>query len=329
MTGRLAGLADGQHGSTTADQRAALHEAHQRLHHHVEHGPLAVIEWDADLCVNRWSPGAERLFGWTANEAIGRQIGDDLPIFHHDEQVRRSRALARLLDGRDERNVDTGRSLTGDGRTIYCEWHNAALRDEAGRVVAAQSLVLDVTELVQLRGELARRESHDSPRGLPDRASLTERFSRLLAGEQRVATLFLNFDGFKAIVDRLGHAAGDELLAVIVRRLRNSVRAGDTIAWLGGDEFAILLDDVRDEAEAMGLARRLVAAVERPVALGGDRVCVTASVGVALAAPDRRDPDDLLLAADAAMHSAKQAGGGVLTAAPPPLAAPADQVRAD
>jgi diguanylate cyclase (GGDEF)-like protein len=203
------------------------------------------------------------------------------------------------------------------------------LRDPSGQVAAIQSLVLDVTELAQLRSELAHQASHDNPVGLPDCASLAERFSRLLSGEQRVATLFLNLGGLKAINDRLGYAPGDELLTVIVRRLQNSVRAGDTIARLGGDEFAILLDDVRDEAEALALARRVVAAVERPIALTGERVRVKASVGVALDAPDRRDAEDLLLAADAAMHTVKRAGGGVLSATPPRHAGAAEQAQAD
>lgn len=329
MAGRFVAPVERRDGSDAAELRGALHDAHQRLHHHTQHSPLAVIEWDPDLRVSRWSPGAERLFGWTANEAIGRQLGDDLPLFHPDDQVRRSRALVRLFARRDEHNVDTGRSLTNDDRTIYCEWYNSALRDADGRVVAAQSLVLDTTELVQLRGELAQRAAYDDVIGLPDRASLTERFSRLLAGEHRVATLFLNLGGFKAINDRLGLAGGDELLTVIVRRLRNCVRAGDTIARLGGDEFAILMDDVRDEREALALAGRLVAAVERPIALAGERVCVRASVGIALDTPDQRDPEDLLLAADAAMHTVKQSGGGVLSAAPPHHPDGAQQAQAD
>ncbi|MFN8536564.1 MAG: hypothetical protein U0232_03680 [Thermomicrobiales bacterium] len=104
---------------------------------------------------------AERLFGWTANEAIGRQLGDDLPLFHPDDQVRRSRALVRLFARRDEHNVDTGRSLTNDDRTIYCEWPSTApaRRRRAGRG-GAIALVLD-TELVQLQGELAQRAAYD------------------------------------------------------------------------------------------------------------------------------------------------------------------------
>ncbi|MFN8536565.1 MAG: GGDEF domain-containing protein [Thermomicrobiales bacterium] len=157
----------------------------------------------------------------------------------------------------------------------------------------------------------------------------TERFSGCSQAKRRVATLFLNLGGFKAINDRLGLAGGDELLTVIVRRLRNCVRAGDTIARLGGDEFAILMDDVRDEREALALAGRLVAAVERPIALAGERVCVRASVGIALDTPDQRDPEDLLLAADAAMHTVKQSGGGVLSAAPLHHPDGAQQAQAD
>jgi diguanylate cyclase (GGDEF)-like protein/PAS domain S-box-containing protein len=312
-----------------AELHAALHEAQQRLRHLTEHSPLAVIEWDPDLRVRHWSPGAERMFGRTAAEATGRQLGDDLPLLHPDDWPRFSRALDRLLDDRDRRGVDAARSLTADGRTIHCEWYHAALRDERGRVVAIQSQALDVTEQVRLRGELDRQDALETPGGLPGRASLTERFSRLLAGEHRVATLFLNLGGFKAINDRLGRAAGDELLAVIARRLRNCVRAGDVIARLGGDEFAVLLDDVRDEREALALAQRLVAAVERPIALAGERLSVKASVGVALDAPGRRDPDDLLLDADAAMHTARQSGGGIIAAVHPHPTEASEQPPAD
>ncbi len=157
---------------------------------------------------------------------------------------------------------------------------------------------------------------HDSLTRLPNRALFLERVSRALARqrreEDRVALLFLDLDDFKRINDSLGHAAGDEVLIAFAERVRSSVRATDTVARFGGDEFAVLVEDIRDTTEAVAAAERLLAVLARPFPVGDREVSLTGSVGIALEAPGSTTQEELLRNADTALHAAKEKGKGLI-----------------
>ena len=174
------------------------------------------------------------------------------------------------------------------------------------------SLAFDVTDRVQLPEQLAHRASHDPLTGLPNRAMLLDILTREVARAGRLgrpaALLFLDLDGFKAVNDRLGHAAGDELLVAVAARLGQCLRVGDSLARLGGDEFVAVLSAPNEEREVVAVAERLIAALARPVILTAGETVVAASIGVTLSSPDRDDPELLLADADAAMYMAKRAG---------------------
>lgn len=297
-------------------EREAVRQAHQRLTFHVENSPLAVIECDRELRISRWSPGAERIFGWPAEAIVGKRADSELALFDDADLPRAARTVQRLFTNRDERNVLGCRNLTQEGRTIHCEWHNSVLRDREGAVVSLLALVQEVTAQVQLREQLAQQALHDPLTGLPNRASLAEQFRQLLAQDRRFGLLFLDLNGFKAINDTHGHAIGDELLIVIARRLARVVRSGDTVVRLGGGEFVVIMDSVWTEEEALALANRVSAAIMRPITLTGQHLTVGTSIGIAISAAGGDDPDELLLAADAAMYEAKRAKDGPRFAAP-------------
>ncbi len=165
--------------------------------------------------------------------------------------------------------------------------------------------------------QIRRLAQRDPLTGLCNRRVLSEKAEDLMAQARRggfkVAVLFVDLDRFKEVNDTLGHAVGDELLARLGRRLERSLRRGETIARIGGDEFAILLAPVREEVPEKA-ARRLLERLAVPFRVGGRRVRVSASIGVALF-PDHGDTLDALLHhADAAMYRVKSSGGGV----PPP-----------
>jgi PAS domain S-box-containing protein len=147
-------------------------DAYQRLAFHVESSPLAVVEWDTDFRVSRWSKSAERLFGWKAEEVIGKHVGDWHFVFDEDvdavEQVTNRQRVGQELPG-----VQRNRNYTKDGVVIYCEWYNSVLRDDAGNLVSVLSLVLDVTARTLAEGERAallvrereaRRQAQESDR---------------------------------------------------------------------------------------------------------------------------------------------------------------------
>jgi diguanylate cyclase (GGDEF)-like protein len=169
---------------------------------------------------------------------------------------------------------------------------------------------------------LARLALRDPLTGLPNRVLFADRLEHALARDARVAAnphagdggklvlMFVDLDGFKGVNDRLGHHAGDELLIEVGRRLSEELRGADTVARLGGDEFTVLCEAVRDDSDAMALAARLGAAINRPYDLSGAEAAVSAAIGVAVARPGEEDAAELLRRADAAMYAAKRAGQG-------------------
>ena len=153
--------------------------------------------------------------------------------------------------------------------------------------------------------------------GLPSRVLFLTRLNGALERLQRrrgrfVAVLFLDLDRFKVINDSLGHPAGDALIVAVAERLRHSLRRHETIARFGGDEFAILCEDLADEQDAIAVGERVLKSFGMPFQLEHGEAVSAASLGVALTADPDQDPEDLIRDADAAMYRAKQAGGGRL-----------------
>jgi diguanylate cyclase (GGDEF)-like protein len=178
-------------------------------------------------------------------------------------------------------------------------------------------------ELEAQRVELLRLASHDELTGLPLARLAHDRLEMALHAAQRrgekVGVLFVDLDGFKAVNDRHGHLAGDELLRAVAQRLRAAVRAEDTVARIGGDEFVVVAVEQRRRDDALRVADKLVDEMARPFVVGGGLVHVRASVGLAMFPDDAPDAQSLRQLADEAMYRAKRAGGGrAVTAASTP-----------
>jgi diguanylate cyclase len=166
------------------------------------------------------------------------------------------------------------------------------------------------------RAALAHRATHDPLTGLPNRRAFAEHVEEALAERRgggapgHVAVLFVDVDDFKLVNDSLGHRAGDRLLETVADRLVGALRPQDVVARFGGDEFVILVADVKDGADALRVAQRLAATLTPPIVLDGEPRFVTASVGVAVAGEPPFDADQLLQDADVAMYRAKEHGKG-------------------
>jgi diguanylate cyclase (GGDEF)-like protein len=185
----------------------------------------------------------------------------------------------------------------------------------ARMAVAIHDIVVAQRERDSLQDHLVYQAAHDALTGLPNRAQGLSQIAGALSRAQRsgamTALLFIDLDGFKAVNDRFGHAAGDEVLCGTARRMQAAVRGGDLVARLGGDEFIVLLEPVDDEIDAVQAAYRLVTCVSEPITLSdGPVVVVGASIGVALSRHARTNPEDLLSEADAAVYRAKASGKG-------------------
>lgn len=194
-------------------------------------------------------------------------------------------------------------------------------RDEVGHLTAAFNRLLD--KLLQTQAELDHMAHHDPLTGLPNRMLLYDRLSQARARAQRngtqLAVLFMDLDGFKPINDILGHDAGDAALVEVARRLNGIVRAADTLARVGGDEFVILVDDLDTapaaaESAVTTVATKCLRAFDAPIVLDGQAQSIGLSIGIALG-DGQSATDDLLSAADGAMYQAKHNGRGCYTVA--------------
>ncbi|MEW6163847.1 MAG: EAL domain-containing protein [Pseudomonadota bacterium] len=175
-----------------------------------------------------------------------------------------------------------------------------------------EGIQYDVTAIKEHEIELDRIAHYDPLTQIPNRALLADRMRQAIAQARRVQTTlaicYLDLDGFKPINDALGHEAGDALLVEIAQRLLATVRGGDTVARIGGDEFVLLLADMDRMEECEKTLGRILAAVSAPALIAGSKVSVSASIGIALYPRDDADPDTLLRHADQAMYQAKQSG---------------------
>ena len=174
-------------------------------------------------------------------------------------------------------------------------------------------LARDVAQRRALEAQLSYQAFHDPLTGLTNRRKFMEATATALAERTRpgsVAALFLDLDDFKTINDTLGHGAGDEALIVVSNRLRSALRGSDLAARLGGDEFGVLLREIPDEAHAIEVAERLLAALNEPLPIADAMIDAGASIGIALDSPSMSSVDDLLGDADIAMYQAKAKGKG-------------------
>ncbi len=184
--------------------------------------------------------------------------------------------------------------------------------DDVNFLQSVANVLAAAIERRRSEAEIRHQALHDPVTGLPNRALFRDRLQHALARSRRnnatVAVLFLDVDNFKLVNDSLGHEAGDELLTALAPRLAEAVRAGDTVARFGGDEFVFLCEDVADEDEALEIAERVRDCFARPLQIAGGEHFVTASIGVALPTSGYDAPDSLLRDADAAMYQAKERG---------------------
>ncbi|MGH9005588.1 MAG: diguanylate cyclase domain-containing protein, partial [Acidimicrobiia bacterium] len=182
------------------------------------------------------------------------------------------------------------RIVLPDGETRWIHGQFRPVFDEAGTLTRLIGTVQDITERKLAEEAILFQAGHDSLTQLPNRALFLDRLGQVLLRRGRhpsgTAVLFLDLDRFKWLNDSLGHAAGDELLVAVAARLQSAMRAEDTVARFGGDEFVVVCADVTDEAEAEALADRLAAVLAAPLLVGGEETTVTVSIGIAYAPPE-------------------------------------------
>ena len=252
------------------------------------------------------SPSVSRLLEWEPDELMSREL---LQIVHPDDVV----LVAPMVEGLDsgESVVVRLRLLTSSGGYHWVDVHAQRFVTAAGVVDGFSASVRVVDAEVAAEADLWERATHDALTGLVNRGAAIDRVTSTLSHEPRTgslaALLFCDIDNFKAINDRYGHLAGDEVLRVLADRLARTVRQGDWVARFGGDEFLVLLNGVRDLSDATRVAENIRAKALDPIVVEAGEIQVTMSVGVTLAGL-HENVDALVTRADQAMYAAKRAG---------------------
>jgi diguanylate cyclase (GGDEF)-like protein/PAS domain S-box-containing protein len=298
-----------EHNSDITEQRR-VEEAKYRLAAMVEHTDDAVVGGTIDGKITEWNRGAQRLYGYTAEEAIGQPADMLMPPERRAQELK---TLARVYDGEAFRQYETVR-IRKDGTPVHVSLTVSPIKDGRGRVVAASAIGRDITERKRFEDQLRHLADHDYLTGLFNRRRFDEELQREIARAQRYGTggtvLAIDIDHFKYVNDSLGHSAGDALIGIVAELFRKRLRETDMIARLGGDEFGVILPGVeRDEAEVV--AKGLLEAIraEKSFQLPRTLRQLTASIGIApFADVAELTSEDLLVEADIAMYDAKEAG---------------------
>ncbi|MHB8807125.1 MAG: diguanylate cyclase [Anaerolineaceae bacterium] len=192
------------------------------------------------------------------------------------------------------------------------EIKTSPLTDQMGNQNGTVGIIRDITELSQMRQKLQEMATHDALTGLPNRTLFYERFELTLANAKRnkksFAILSLDLDHFKEINDNLGHPIGDAVLVEIANRLTSTLRATDTAARFGGDEFVILLWEITDRTDAIKVAKKLLEMVRKPYLMDGQQLKLTASIGIVFYPENGKEIRELIKHCDEAMYRAKESG---------------------
>jgi diguanylate cyclase (GGDEF)-like protein/PAS domain S-box-containing protein len=289
----------------------ALRRANWMLSSHINNTPLAVLEWDRDFRLVRWSPQAEHIFGWRAEEVLGMPLTGS-QLTHESDRERVVELVDKLMAGQEPRATGLNRNYRKDGETIWCEWYHSCLLDEQGRIVSILSFVQDVSSRIQAEERLQYLATRDALTGLPNRVLLQERLTQAIAqarrSGQRVGVVFIDLDRFKNVNDTLGHRIGDELLKRVTAALSHALREADLLARLGGDEFMVIVEDFDDPDVLNRIAQKLQDAVSQPFEIEEHDIYVTSSIGISLYPDDGDAPEELLKHADVAMYRSKELG---------------------
>ncbi len=211
-------------------------------------------------------------------------------------------------------NGETGRLVVKIGE-LYFDVAYSPLRNAAGKITSMIGMAIDITELKKTEKDLEFLATHDSLTTLPNRmlfnSRLNQALKRSIRNKTELAVLFLDLDIFKSINDAFGHAAGDDLLQEIARRVQSVLRDNDTVARIGGDEFLILLEEIQEVDVITPIAQKILAEIAKPMDLAEHEVFITGSIGISIFPVDADNVDLLIRHANTAMYRAKTHGNGM------------------
>ena len=297
---------------TQRENQAKLEESENELRAILHNANDAFIAMDQHGMVQEWNRQAETLLGWSREEALGRELADMI-VPPEQRDLHRAGMKQYLATGEGllmNTRIEM-QAIRSDGDQVPVEMTLGCVEVRNGYLFIA--FLHDITERLAFRNSLQEMALSDILTGLPNRRAFAQKLPEAMARAERdplkMGLLFMDIDGFKQINDKYGHIAGDELLILFASRLREAVRDVDTVARLAGDEFTVILERLHSREDALGVARKILAAMQAPFYLREATINVSVSIGVAMFDPKVHTTQDRLVAqADNAMYVAKNAG---------------------
>ena len=291
----------------------ALRDAAEQMRLFADNIPAMTVSWDENLRCRFANKLFIEFFGLATEDIIGRHVR----VLLGEEMYREFEIhFAQVLQGYPVTYASTRKLHNDEPR--YLEIKVFPHIGGAEKVMGCFSVITDITEHKLAEERIQRVAHHDNLTGLPNRLLFNDRLDQAIVlakrNSRQFALLYLDLVKFKPVNDTLGHAAGDELLKGVATRLQCQVRASDTVARVGGDEFTVILHEIARREDAEIVARKIIAALGPPFQLGrpARSVDIGASIGIALYPADAQDADALVTAADTAMYGAKEAGSSFL-----------------
>ena len=267
----------------------------------------AIITADEIGTIEDINPAAEKMFGVPKQAAVGRSVKSFMKAANDDALLQYFNTGDRAILG----ELREAEAVRADGTTFPVEITISEIDEGEGRRKFI-GVMRDITVRKQQFDQIEFLAHHDALTGLPNRHLFDDRLKQALivAGrrQSRLALMFIDLDKFKVINDTLGHEAGDIVLKSVAARLLDRVRASDTVARVGGDEFAVILDDVGANENTAQIAQDIISTLTTPIEAGGEQCIVGASIGIALYPEDADTASGLLACADETMYRVKAAG---------------------
>jgi diguanylate cyclase (GGDEF)-like protein/PAS domain S-box-containing protein len=290
-------------------QLATARESSERFQALIQSSSDVISIVSPDGRVRFQSPSVRQIFGYEPEEILGVHLAE---LVHPEDSERIVASFRQIAGEVGATNVAECRIRHADGSWIHTETRLTNLLD----VPAINGIVLnsrDVTERHTLEAELRHQAFHDALTGLANRGLFTDRIEHSLLASKRdartIAILYCDLNGLKRVNDSLGYSAGDDALLVIADRLRSAVRGQDTVARMGGNEFAILLDRLTAPSDATMAMERIMTLLRQPIQLAGAQVEFQPHIGIAISVAAAETADDLLRNAAVAMHQARRYEG--------------------
>jgi diguanylate cyclase (GGDEF)-like protein/PAS domain S-box-containing protein len=295
--------------SARNDAEQALRDSEARFRAVFTGAAIGIGVADVDGRITNANQAFADMLGHTVAQLCRMNVGE---LFHPDDAPGLYQLYLDLVDGRRDSARVEKRFYRADGTPVWTDLAVSLVRYDDGRPRFTVAMIEDITDRYEMQERLRFQAEHDPLTGLPNRVRFFDRLATALADDrQRVGVCFLDLDGFKSINDGLGHSVGDQLLAVVARRLAASVApAGHLVARMGGDEFVILVERCTGTAALVAVAQSVLAALAAPIHLDGHQLTVSASVGVVDSPTAGSNPTDVMKAADTTLYWAKAEGRG-------------------